>query len=331
MYCLHVSPSHPPGHRSRPGRLTCLPSGCLRAVHSPRSCVRLNKVEALRSLTFLSSLSVVSIHDWWSVIPDLCFSTFGIAFFLIFGSQKGILRLWRRWFLPCTLPREEQTQDPAARQQTSFGSAEIDKWRIPQKEGESETTESWQDLEDARYYENYIRRGGSADGSHTDHRVLTAGRAAGRGMTIEEEDVDAYLELHYVHTRESSNEADPEGNPFSSASTVSRFSSLPPAPMLSPEHRSGPPSGAMASPNSVVDEFSPTFKLHHIPPPPPSYSTFEIPQSQPGTPTLIVSPPPLDSPLSISRQPFRPNLWSTDRQPSHDPSTARPSQIGMAM
>ena len=287
-----------------------------------------------RSLTSLSRLSVVSIQDWWSVIPDLCFSTFGLAIFFVFGSQKDILRLWRRWFLPCTVSPEQRTEGTATRRQTSFDSAEISKWRIPRKDGESELTESWQELEDARYYENCMRR--------EESEGTTA--MSGEG---EDEDDDKNLDLHYVHTRESSNEADPEGNPFSSVSTVSRFSPPPPAVTLLRERsqrglsRPQPLGDVMARPNSVADEYNPGFKLHYMQPPPPSPSLFENPPSQPGTPvtpTLIISPAPLDPAPPRSRQPFRPNPWSTSTSteeqllpPSHDPSTARLSRIGMAL
>ena len=156
----------------------------------------------------------------------------------------------------------------------------------------------------------------------------------------EDGEEDENLGLHYVHTRESSNEADPEGNPFSSVSTVSRFSPPPPAVTLSRERsqrttsRPQPLGGVIARPSSVVDEYNPAFKLHYMQPPPPSPSIFETQPSQPGTPTLIVSPPPLDLAPPRSRLPFRPNLLSADEQlepSSHDPSTARLSQIGMAM
>ena len=279
-------------------------------------------------MTLLSSLSVLSIQDWWSVIPDLCFSTFGLAIFFVFGSQKDILQLWRRWFLPCTVPPDQLTQGTATRRQTSFDSSEIAKWRNPRKDGESEMTESWQELEDARFYENCMRREESE------------GTTAMSGEGGEEDEEDKNLDLYYVHTRESSNEADPEGNPFSSASTVSRFSPPPPAFTLSRERsqrglsRPQPLSGVMARPNSVIDEYNTAFKLHYMQPPPPSPSIFENPPSQPDTPTLIVSPPPLDPTSPRSRQPFRPNPWSTDEQlspPSHEPSTARLSQVGMAM
>src|SRR5258708_6605845 len=47
-----------------------------------------------------SRLAVYSIYDWYSVVPDLCFATFGIIFFIIFASQRDVLRLWRRWSVP---------------------------------------------------------------------------------------------------------------------------------------------------------------------------------------------------------------------------------------
>ena len=288
----------------------------------------------------MPSLSAISIYDWWSVIPDLCFSTFGLVIVFVFGSQKDVLRLWRRWFLPCTVSTEEETQGTSHRPQSSFDSAEISKWRIPRKDGESEMTESWQELEDARYYENCMRREESGD---------TDGRTVGSWMTAQDAEEDADLALHYVHTRESSNEADPEGNPFSSVSTVSQFSPPPPAVTLSRERserslrRPQPLGGIIARPPSVMDEYNPAFKLHHMQPPPPSPSMLENPPSLPGTPTLIVSPPPLEltPPESTqtpfrSRRPFRPNLRSTSEQlepPSSQDSSskARLSQIGMAL
>lgn len=279
----------------------------------------------------MSSLSAISIYDWWSVVPDLCFSTFGLGIVFVFGSQRDILRLWRRWFLPCTVSTEERTQNTSHRPQNSFDSAEIHKWRTPRKDGESEMTESWQELEDARYYENCMRREESGDPD---------GRTVGSWMTGEDGEEDANLALHYVHTRESSNEADPEGNPFSSVSTVSRFSPPPPAVTLSRERsqrslsRPQPLGGIVARPTSVVDEYNPAFKLHYMQPPPPSPSMLENPPSLPGTPTLIVSPPPLEPTPSRSRRPFRPNLWSTSEQlepPSQDSSRVRFSQIGMAV
>ena len=48
-----------------------------------------------------SRLSGYAIYDWSSVVPDLCFATFGIIFFIIFASQRDIIRLWRRWSAPC--------------------------------------------------------------------------------------------------------------------------------------------------------------------------------------------------------------------------------------
>ena len=194
-------------------------------------------------------------------------------------------------------------------------------------------SESWQELEDAEYYEYYMRREESGGGAYTDQRVLTAGRAAGRTArtaTEEGEEEDVNLALHYVHTRESSNEADPEGNPFSSASTVSRFSPLPVA--LTREWsqrrmnrtRPQPLGSVVVRPGSVMDEYNPTFKLNYMQPPPPS---------PPGMPTLIVSPPP-PVPVSTSprsRQLFRPNLWSTMEPTSHESSTGRLSRIGMAL
>jgi len=42
-------------------------------------------------------LACLAIQDWYSVIPDLCFATFGIIFFFIFASQADIINLWRHW------------------------------------------------------------------------------------------------------------------------------------------------------------------------------------------------------------------------------------------
>jgi len=44
-------------------------------------------------------LAVYAIYDWYSVVPDLCFAAFGIIFFIIFASQRDVIRLWRRWGL----------------------------------------------------------------------------------------------------------------------------------------------------------------------------------------------------------------------------------------
>jgi len=44
-----------------------------------------------------SRLAGLAINDWSSVVPDLCFSTFGIIFFFTFASQKDIINLWRGW------------------------------------------------------------------------------------------------------------------------------------------------------------------------------------------------------------------------------------------
>jgi hypothetical protein len=40
-------------------------------------------------------LSIVSVVDFSSIIPDMFFSTYGLAVFIIFGSQKDVLRTWR--------------------------------------------------------------------------------------------------------------------------------------------------------------------------------------------------------------------------------------------
>jgi hypothetical protein len=50
-----------------------------------------------RLILYYSSLAGISIKDWYSVIPDLCFATFGIIFFFIFASQRDIIKLWRCW------------------------------------------------------------------------------------------------------------------------------------------------------------------------------------------------------------------------------------------
>ena len=47
-----------------------------------------------------SRLACLAIQDWYSVIPDLCFATFGIIFFFIFASQRDIIELWRFWSEP---------------------------------------------------------------------------------------------------------------------------------------------------------------------------------------------------------------------------------------
>ena len=51
-------------------------------------------------MAFRSRLSGLAIYDWYSVVPDLCFATFGIIFSIIFASQGDIIRLWRRWSAP---------------------------------------------------------------------------------------------------------------------------------------------------------------------------------------------------------------------------------------
>lgn len=48
-----------------------------------------------------SRLACLAIQDWYSVIPDLCFATFGIIFFFIFASQGDIIDLWRHWSVSC--------------------------------------------------------------------------------------------------------------------------------------------------------------------------------------------------------------------------------------
>jgi len=51
------------------------------------------------TILFGIALAGISIKDWYSVIPDLCFATFGIIFFFIFASQRDIIKLWRCWAL----------------------------------------------------------------------------------------------------------------------------------------------------------------------------------------------------------------------------------------
>ena len=48
-----------------------------------------------------SRLVCVGMKAPYSVIPDLCFSAFGIIFFFVFASQKDIIELWRCWSGPC--------------------------------------------------------------------------------------------------------------------------------------------------------------------------------------------------------------------------------------
>jgi len=45
------------------------------------------------------ALAGFTMYDWYSVVPDLCFATFGIIFCITFASQRDIIRLWRRWAL----------------------------------------------------------------------------------------------------------------------------------------------------------------------------------------------------------------------------------------
>lgn len=56
------------------------------------------------------ALSVISIFNWTSVVPDLCFAVFSIAVFAIFGSQKDILRVWQRIFCCCFIKSERESR-----------------------------------------------------------------------------------------------------------------------------------------------------------------------------------------------------------------------------
>jgi hypothetical protein len=56
------------------------------------------------------ALSIISILNWTSVVPDLCFSTFSIAVFAIFGSQQDIMRVWKRGFCCCFIKSEQESR-----------------------------------------------------------------------------------------------------------------------------------------------------------------------------------------------------------------------------
>lgn len=56
------------------------------------------------------ALSVVSIINWTSVVPDLCFSTFSLAVFAIFGSQQDIVRVWKKALCCCFIPSEQDSR-----------------------------------------------------------------------------------------------------------------------------------------------------------------------------------------------------------------------------
>lgn len=56
---------------------------------------------SIRLISFHSRLAGYTIYDWSSVVPDLCFATFGLIFFFTFASQRDVIRLWRRWSAPC--------------------------------------------------------------------------------------------------------------------------------------------------------------------------------------------------------------------------------------
>ncbi|KAG8869354.1 hypothetical protein FRC20_001572 [Serendipita sp. 405] len=47
------------------------------------------------------ALSVLSILNWTSVVPDLCFATFSIAVFAIFGSQQDVMGVWKKVLCCC--------------------------------------------------------------------------------------------------------------------------------------------------------------------------------------------------------------------------------------
>ncbi|PVF96256.1 hypothetical protein CPB86DRAFT_816513 [Serendipita vermifera] len=56
------------------------------------------------------ALSITSVLNWTSVVPDLCFSTFSIAVFAIFGSQQDIVRVWKRGFCCCFIKSEQESR-----------------------------------------------------------------------------------------------------------------------------------------------------------------------------------------------------------------------------
>ncbi|KAG8836285.1 hypothetical protein FRC17_007435 [Serendipita sp. 399] len=47
------------------------------------------------------ALSIISVFNWTSVVPDLCFSTFSIAVFAIFGSQQDVMVVWKKALCCC--------------------------------------------------------------------------------------------------------------------------------------------------------------------------------------------------------------------------------------
>ncbi|CAG7847830.1 SubName: Full=Uncharacterized protein {ECO:0000313/EMBL:CCA77879.1} [Serendipita indica DSM 11827] len=64
------------------------------------------------------ALSIVSILNWTSVIPDLCFSTFSIAVFAIFGSQHDVVRVWKKAFCCCFIRSEQRGRRTASHVRT---------------------------------------------------------------------------------------------------------------------------------------------------------------------------------------------------------------------
>ena len=64
------------------------------------------------------ALSVVSIINWTSVVPDLCFSTFSLAVFAIFGSQQDILRVWKNGLCCCFVRSEQDSRRTASHVRT---------------------------------------------------------------------------------------------------------------------------------------------------------------------------------------------------------------------
>ena len=64
------------------------------------------------------ALSVISVIDWTSVVPDLCFSTFSLAVFAIFGSQRDILRVWKNGLCCCFIRSEQDSRRTASHVRT---------------------------------------------------------------------------------------------------------------------------------------------------------------------------------------------------------------------
>jgi hypothetical protein len=60
------------------------------------------------------ALSIISVINWTSVVPDLCFSTFSLAVFAIFGSQQDILRVWKNGLCCCFLRNEQDSRRTAS-------------------------------------------------------------------------------------------------------------------------------------------------------------------------------------------------------------------------